>query len=253
METSSLQLAVIGGVGVLTGGLLTLAGAAIQAHHATVARRAHQAHERRLTSYRERVHAYDEILTFFSRISDEMDNVILEDKPWDEAVSEAGQRARLDALMQVHGSDAFRATAREWRQVFDQTLFTLARWRWLDDPAHHNAAETVNVRTQLEKDQAKLQGVMDRLQEQARRDVHRAAFEPASGNPSTRPAKVLGTLMIAAAVLLITGPAWRGIWPVVQRAADVHRGMMAFGLLVTGFAIVAGGGLLTRRRVRESR
>jgi hypothetical protein len=253
VETSSLQLAAIGGAGVLAGGILTLAGAAVQAHHATVARRAHQAHERRLTAYRERVHAYDEILTFFSRVSDEMDNVILEDKPWDEAVTESGQRARLDALMQVHGSDAFRDTAREWRQVFDQTLFTLARWRWLDDPAHQNADETVNVRSQLEKDQAKLQGVMDRLQEQARHDIHKTAFESPSGTASTRPAKVLGTLMIAAAVLLITGPAWGGIWPVIQRLADVHRGMVAFGLLVTGFAIVLGGGLLARRRVRESR
>jgi hypothetical protein len=192
-------------------------------------------------------------LTFFSRTRDEIDNVILEDKPWDETVSEPGQRARLDALMQVHGSDTFRDIAREWRQVFDQALYTLARWRWLDDPAGNNADETANVRAQLEKDQAKLQGVMDRLQEQARRDVHTAVFEPASRDaPTTRPMKVLGTLMITAAVLLITAPAWHGFWPTIQRNVGAHRDLVAFGLLVTGFVMVLGGGLLTRRRVRES-
>jgi hypothetical protein len=253
MGASAFGLAIVGGVGVLTGGVLTLVGGAVQAHRATVARRARQAHERRLASYQERVDAYDEILTFFSRIRDEVDNVILEDKPWDETVSEPGQRARLDALMQVHGSDAFRDMSKEWRQVFDQALYTLARWRWLDNPAGNNAGnnagETASVRAQLEKDQAKLQGVMDRLQEQARLDVHKAAFEPPPRNaPTTRPMKVLGTLMIAAAVLLITAPAWDGLWPMVQRAVGAHRDLVALGLLFTGFVIVVGGGMLTRRR-----
>jgi uncharacterized membrane-anchored protein YhcB (DUF1043 family) len=248
VDASAFELAIVGGVGVLAGGVLTLVGGALQAHHTTVARRAQQAHERRLASYQERVDAYDEILTFFSRTRDEIDNVILEDKPWDETVSEASQRAKLDALMQVHGSDAFREMAKEWRQVFDQALYTLARWRWLDDPANNNADETASVRAQLEKDQAKLQGVIERLQEQARRDVHTAAFEPASRNaPATRPMKVLGTLMIAAAVLLITAPAWRGLWPMLQRVVGAHRDLVAFGLLTTGFVIVLGGGLLTRR------
>jgi hypothetical protein len=253
VEASAFELAIVGGAGVLTGGVLTLVGGAVQAHHATVARRARQAHERRLASYQEQVDAYDEILSFFSRTRDEIDNVILEDKPWDETASEPGQRARLDALMQVHGSDAFRDIATEWRQVFDQALYTLARWRWLDDPANNNADETASVRAQLEKDQAKLLGVIDRLQEQARRDVHKVAFEPAARNaPTTRPMKVLGTLMITTAVLLVTAPAWQGLWPMIQRTISTNRDLLAFGLLVMGFVIVLGGGMLTRHRVREN-
>jgi hypothetical protein len=249
VEASAFDLAIAGGAGVLAGGVLTLAGAAVQGHHATVARRAQHAHERRLASYRERVEAYDEILVFFSRTRDEIDNVILEDKPWDETFSEPNQRARLDALMQVHGTEAFREIAKEWRQVFDQVLFTLARWRWLDDPKNGNADETASVRAQLEKDQAKLQGVMDRLQGQARLDVHTTAFQPeARRAPTTRPTRVLGTLMISAAVLLITAPAWSGLLPMIRRTGGAHRDLVAFGLLVTGFVIVLGGGLWTRRR-----
>jgi hypothetical protein len=249
VEASTFEVAIAGGVGVLAGGTLTLLGAAVQGHHATVARRARQAHERRLASYRERVAAYDEILAFFSRARDEIDNIILEDKPWDETFSEPDQRARIDALMQVHGSDAFREITKEWVQVFDQFLFTLARWRWLDDPKNKNAHETASVRAQLEKDQAKLRGVMDRLQEQARLDVHTATFEPQSRRaPTTRPMRILGTLMITAAVLLITAPAWSGLWPMIRHTTGAHRDLLALGLLVTGFAIVLGGGLLTRRR-----
>jgi hypothetical protein len=253
VEASAFELAVVGGVGVVTGGVLTLVGAAVQGRHATLARRAQHAHERRLASYQERVDAYDEICTFFSRTRDEIDNVILEDKPWDETFSEPNQRARLDALMQVHGSDTFREMAKEWQQVFDQTLFTLARWRWLSDPTNNSADETATVRGQLEKDQAKLRGVMDRLQEQSRQDVHKAVFEPEPRRvPTTRPMKLLGTLMIVAAVLLTTAPAWSRLWPVIHETAGAHRDLLAFGLFVAGFVIVLGGGLVTRRRARES-
>ncbi|GAA1815356.1 hypothetical protein HC028_09500 [Planosporangium flavigriseum] len=253
MEASALELAIVGGAGIVTGSVLILLGGAVQAHHATVTRRAQQAHDQRLASYRERVDAYDEVLTFFSRIRDEIDNVILEDKPWGEDVSGPQERARLDALMQVHGSDAFRQITREWRQVFDQTLYTLARWRWLDDPARNNADETASVRAQLEKDQAKLLGIVDRLQEQARRDVHSTAFEPTSGAmPTARPMRLLGTFMITAAVLLITAPAWRGLLPAITQVAAAHRDPVAFGLLVAGFVIVLGEGLLGRRRARQN-
>jgi hypothetical protein len=253
VEASALQLALVAGIGGLTGGVLALAGGAAQAHHATVARRSRQAHERQLASYQTRVNAYDEILAFFARTRAEVDTVILEDKAWDEAVADPDQRARLDALMHVHGSDAFRELAKEWRQVFDQTRYTLTRWRWLDDPANPNADETASVRSQLEKDRAKLQGVMDRLQEQARRDVHKTAFEPAERKAATTsPIRVLGTLMIAAAILLVTAPAWAGLGPMIARTAGAHRELVAFGLLVSGFVIVLGGGLVTRRRVRET-
>lgn len=253
METNAFDLAIVGGVGVVAGGVLALAGGAVQAHHATVARRAQQAHERRLASYRERVDAYDEILTFFSQIRDEIDDVILEDRPWNESLAGTDQLARLDALMQVHGSDALRESAKDWWHAFEQTRHTLERWRWLDDPTNGNADETASVRAQLEKDRSRLQGVMDRLQERARQDVHRAVFEPAARTPTaSRPARVLGTAMITAAVLMITAPIWRDLWPAVQHAAGGHRELVAFGLLVTGFVIVLGGGLVSRRRTREN-
>ncbi|NJC70108.1 hypothetical protein HC031_10355 [Planosporangium thailandense] len=253
METSALDLVIVGGVGVVAGGLLTFTGGAVQAHRATVARRAQQAHERRLASYRERVNAYDEILTFCSEIRDEIDDVILEDRPWNESLATPDRLARLDALMQVHGSDGLRESAREWWQAFEQTRRTLERWRWLDDPANTSADETASVRAQLEKDRARLQGVMDRVQERARQDVHRAGFESASRTaPASRPARLVGTALIAAAVLLVTAPIWRDLWPVVQQAARVHRDLVAFGLLVTGFVVVLGGGLVGRRRVREN-
>jgi hypothetical protein len=249
VEASAFELAIAGGVGVLAGGVLTLTGAALQGHHDTVVRRAQQAHERRLASYRERVDAYDEVLAFFSHTRDQVDNVILEDKPWDESLSDPGPRARIDALMQVHGTDAFRDLALQWRQVFDQVLFTLARWRWLDDPKNSNADETASVRAQLEKDQARLQAAMDRLQNQARLDVHTTAFQPEGRRvPATGPTRVVGTLMITAAVLLITAPVWSGILPMMRRAAGAHRDLVAFGLLVAGVVIILGGGLWTRRR-----
>ncbi|MGC9666586.1 hypothetical protein ACNTMW_08510 [Planosporangium sp. 12N6] len=246
---SAFGVAIVGGVGILAGAALTLLGAAVQSHHVTVARRAQQAHERGLASYRERVSAYDEALTVFSRTRDEIATVILEDKPWDGTFSEPDQRARLDALIQLHGTDAFREVVKEWQQVFDRALFTLARWRWLADPKNASADETASVRAQLEKDQAKMQAVTVRVQEQARSDVHRAVFEPQPRRaPATRPMKALGTLMIVAAVLLVTTPAWDGVLPTILRTAGTHRELVAFALLMTGAVIVLGGGMLTRRR-----
>jgi hypothetical protein len=249
VTTDTLALVIAGGVGAVAGSAFTLVGTVVRA---AVERRAQHEYDRRLASDQRRLAAYDEILTFVSHTRDRISRAILEDRPWDENAVETGQQARLETLMQIHGSEAVRAIAKEWRAAYDQALYTLSRWRWLGDPGNGEAAETASVRSKLEKDRARLQSVIDRLQEQIRREAHTVGSDtPHRRAPVARTLRVLGGLMIVTGLLLSTTRGWQGLWPKIRELASAQEHLLVPGLLIAGVMVVIIASLIGQHRPRE--
>lgn len=194
--------------------------------------------------------AYLEILTWMARMRDQVRRAILEDRPLAIAFSEPYEQARLDALLQMYGSRAVRSVAAEWPVAFSRLMFTLARWNAMrDEVGSPRDAEAGSVRSQLEKDHARLVDVIDRMQEQIRREVQVADLPPATrGTWGASTLRVTGVLMIAAAGLMGAPPAWRSWWPTVRAATMAHQTGVALGLLIAGLLVVIIAGGVSARR-----
>jgi gas vesicle protein len=132
-------------------------------------------HQRRAAAEALRRDAYAQLLAWFSLARDEIRRTMEAAVEWVGQHSDGREQAKMDALTELYGSEAFRRVGKEWRPAFFALLDAYERWlkskNGLPDGAPSKDRVLAELNEIVKARQVELVDVLTRIQAQARTDV----------------------------------------------------------------------------------